>query len=29
LKAKDDPAEVDSQELAELLLAAVRGPHHP
>jgi putative addiction module CopG family antidote len=27
LKAKDDPAEVDSQELAELLLAAVRGPH--
>jgi len=29
LKAKDDPAEVDSQELAELLLAAVRGPHQP
>ena len=29
LKAKDDPAEVDSQELAELLLAAVRGPHRP
>jgi putative addiction module CopG family antidote len=29
LKAKGDPAEVDSQELAELLLAAVRGPHHP
>ena len=27
LKAKDDPAEADSQELAELLLAAVRGPH--
>ncbi len=27
LKARDDPAEVDSQELAELLLAAVRGPH--
>lgn len=27
LKAKDDPADVDSQELAELLLAAVRGPH--
>ncbi len=29
LKAKDDPAEIDSQELAELLLAAVRGPHRP
>ena len=29
LKAKEDPAEVDSQELAELLLAAVRGPHQP
>jgi putative addiction module CopG family antidote len=29
LKAKDDPAEADSQELAELLLAAVRGPHRP
>jgi putative addiction module CopG family antidote len=29
LKAKEDPAEVDSQELAELLLAAVRGPHRP
>jgi putative addiction module CopG family antidote len=29
LKAKDDSAEVDSQELAELLLAAVRGPHRP
>jgi len=29
LKAKDDPAEMDSQELAELLLAAVRGPHRP
>lgn len=27
LKAKDDPAEVDSQELGELLLAAVRSPH--
>lgn len=27
LKAKDDPADIDSQELAELLLAAVRGPH--
>jgi putative addiction module CopG family antidote len=29
LKAKDDPADVDSQELAELLLAAQRGPHRP
>lgn len=29
LKAKDDPAVVDSQELAELLLAAVPGPHRP
>ena len=29
LKAKDDPAERDSQELAELVLAAVRGPHGP
>lgn len=29
LKAKDNPTEVDSQELAELLLAAVRGPHRP
>jgi putative addiction module CopG family antidote len=29
LKAKDDPAEVDSHELAELLLAAVRGPPRP
>jgi putative addiction module CopG family antidote len=28
-RAKDDPAESDSQELAELLLAAVRGPHRP
>lgn len=26
-RAKDDPAETDSQELAELLLCAVRGPH--
>jgi putative addiction module CopG family antidote len=26
-RAKDDPAETDSQELAELLLPAVRGPH--
>jgi len=29
LKAKDNPAEIDSQELAELLLAAVRGSHQP
>jgi putative addiction module CopG family antidote len=29
LRAKDDPAEIDSEELAELLLAAVRGPHRP
>ncbi len=29
LKAKDNPAETDSNELAELLLAAVRGPHRP
>jgi len=29
LKAKDDPAEIDSQELGELLLVAVRGPHRP
>ena len=28
-RAKDDPAELDSQELAELLLPAVRGPHRP
>ena len=28
-RAKDDPAEMDSQELAELLLPAVRGPHRP
>ena len=28
-RAKDDPAEVDSQELAELLLPAVRGAHRP
>ncbi|HEY3915222.1 MAG TPA: type II toxin-antitoxin system ParD family antitoxin [Verrucomicrobiae bacterium] len=28
-KAKSDPAESDSEELAELLLAAVRGPHRP
>ena len=29
LRAKDDPAETDSQELAQLLLPAVRGPHRP
>ena len=29
LKAKDEPAEVDSQEVAELLLAAVHRPHQP
>lgn len=28
-RAKDDPAELDSQELAELLLPAVREPHRP
>ena len=28
-RAKDDPAEIDSQELAELLLPAVRGRHGP
>jgi putative addiction module CopG family antidote len=28
-RAKDDPAETDSRELAELLLPAVRGPHRP
>jgi putative addiction module CopG family antidote len=28
-RAKDDPAELDSQELAELLLPAVRGAHRP
>ena len=27
LRAKEDPAETDSRELAELLLPAVRGPH--
>ena len=26
---RDDPAEYDSPELAELLLPAVRGPHRP
>jgi putative addiction module CopG family antidote len=29
LRAKDDPAETDPQELAKLLLPAVRGPHRP
>ena len=29
LKAKDDPAEIDSLELAEMLLAAVESPHRP
>src|SRR5262245_22836584 len=29
LRAHDDPAERDSQELAELLLPAVRGSHRP
>ena len=29
LRAKDDPAEIDSQELAEMLLPAVRGRHRP
>jgi putative addiction module CopG family antidote len=29
LRAKEDPAEEDSRELAELLLPAVRGPHRP
>ena len=28
-RSKDDPAETDSQELADLLLSAVRGPHRP
>ena len=28
-RAKDDTAELDSQELAGLLLPAVRGPHRP
>ena len=28
-REKDDPAETDSRELAELLLPAVRGPHRP
>ena len=29
LRAKNDPAEIDSQELAEMLLPAVRGRHRP
>lgn len=29
LRSIDDPAEQDTPELAELLLAAVRGPHRP
>ena len=29
LRAKEDPAENDSRELAELLLPAMRGPHRP
>ena len=28
-RSKDDPAEYDSQELADLLLPAVRGEHRP
>ena len=28
-RAKDDPAEFDSPELAEMLLPAVRGRHQP
>ena len=28
-RAKDDPAETDSRELADLLLPAVRAPHRP
>lgn len=28
-RSKDDPAETDSDELAELLLPAVRGKHRP
>ena len=29
LRTKDDPAETDSQELADLILPAIRGPHRP
>jgi putative addiction module CopG family antidote len=28
-RAKDDPSEIDSQELAGMLLPAVRGRHRP
>ena len=28
-RAKEDPAELDSQELAQMLLPAVRGKHRP
>jgi putative addiction module CopG family antidote len=28
LRAKEDPADSDSEELAELLLPAMRGNHH-
>lgn len=28
-RTQDDPAELDSRELADLLLPAVRGPHRP
>lgn len=28
-RTKDDPAETDSRELAEMLLPAVRGRHRP
>jgi putative addiction module CopG family antidote len=28
-RSKEDPAEADSEELAELLLPAVRGKHRP
>ena len=29
LRDRQDPAEIDSRELSELLLVAVRGPHQP
>jgi len=29
LRSQEDPAEIDSPELAELILPAVRGPHRP
>ena len=28
-RAEDDPGEIDSEELAEMLLPAVRGRHRP